>query len=38
MAKDNILQTSIKGKKIKEEMKKGGHEWYNLRPVLGCAN
>ena len=38
MAKDNILQKIIKAKKIKEEMKKGGHEWYNLRPILGCAN
>ena len=38
MAKDNILQKIIKAKKLKEEMKKGGHEWYNLRPVLGCAN
>ena len=38
MARDNILQKTIKAKKIKEEMKKGGHEWYNLRPVLGCAN
>lgn len=38
MAKDNILQKIVKAKKIKEEIKKGGHEWYNLRPVLGCAN
>ena len=38
MAKDNILQKIIKAKKVKAEMKKGGHEWYNLRPVLGCAN
>ena len=38
MAKDNVLQKIIKAKKLKEEMKKGGHEWYNLRPILGCAN
>ena len=38
MARDNILQKTIKAQKLKEEMKKGGHEWYNLRPVLGCAN
>ena len=38
MARENILQKTIKAQKLKEEMKKGGHEWYNLRPVLGCAN
>ena len=38
MARDNILQKTIKAQKLKEEMKKGGHEWYNLRPILGCAN
>ena len=38
MARDNILQKTIKAQKLKEKMKKGGHEWYNLRPVLGCAN
>ena len=38
MARDNILQKTIKAQKLKEEMKKGGNEWYNLRPVLGCAN
>ena len=38
MARDNILQKIIKAKKVKEEMKKGGCEWYNLRPILGCAN
>ena len=38
MARDNILQKTIKAQKLKEEMKKGGCEWFNLRPVLGCAN
>ena len=38
MARDNILQKTIKAQKLKEEMKKGGYEWFNLRPVLGCAN
>lgn len=38
MAKKPGILEIVAAKKIKEEMKKGGHEWYNLRPVLGCAN
>ena len=38
MARENILQKTIKAQKLKAEMKKGGQEWYNLRPILGCAN
>lgn len=38
MAKKPGILEIIAAKKLKEEMKKGGHEWYNLRPILGCAN
>ena len=38
MAKKPGILEIVAAKKLKEEMKKGGHEWYNLRPVLGCAN
>ena len=38
MAKKPGILEIVAAKKIKEEIKKGGHEWYNLRPVLGCAN
>ena len=38
MAKKPGILEIVAAKKLKEEMKKGGNEWYNLRPVLGCAN
>lgn len=38
MAKKPGILEIVAAKKLKEEMKKGGHEWYNLRPILGCAN
>ena len=38
MAKKPGILEIVAAKKLKEEMKKDGHEWYNLRPVLGCAN
>ena len=38
MAKKPGILEIVAAKKLKEEMKKGGHEWYHLRPILGCAN